>query len=123
MKRTNPMDYVLAIQVYDTSNYFHISDNPYGGENERERSVVVPSRDPNPEEVCIKRDTLDKLSEEAKEVIKLILDSPAELFEMMRLKSCFRDQFLFPYLKRQFGIVRRKRVMDELKEFVGQFQK
>ena len=87
-----------------------------------DRCVVVPSKEIGPEEACVKRDSFEKLSEEAKDVIKLILDCPAEFLEMIwPKKTYFKDRVLVPYLRKRLGTMGRRRVMDELREFVSDF--
>jgi len=41
------------------------------------------SKMPSPEEIAIKKDTYEKLSEEAKEIITTILNSPEEILELL----------------------------------------
>ena len=50
------------------------------------------------------------------------MDCPAEFMEMIWPRKCyFRDQILVPYLKKRLGLMKRKQVMRELREFVSDF--
>ena len=44
MKQINEMNYLLAIQAADQSNYLPISDSPYEGEEQRIKMAVVPTQ-------------------------------------------------------------------------------
>jgi len=43
--------------------------------------IILFSRKLSPEEICIKADLFDKLSDEAKEVIHIVLHGPTEILE------------------------------------------
>jgi hypothetical protein len=45
---------------------------------------VLPTHFPSPEEVLIRRETFSTLSDEAKEIIRLILNAPAEVAEQLK---------------------------------------
>lgn len=63
-------------------NSMHYGDIPYceNVEEDDKESITLPS-DSNQEKSLIKKDLAEKLSEEAKEVIALILNSPVEILE------------------------------------------
>lgn len=68
------------ITTYASMQYGNVpyNESPVEGEGE---SIVLPSAH-NPEKIVIKKDLTTKLSDEAKEVITLILKGPAEVLEM-----------------------------------------
>ncbi len=65
--------------VYNSLHYGDIPYNEHPDENDKE-SITLPSID-NQESLCIKKDLTTKLSNEAKDIIRLILNSPIEIIE------------------------------------------
>jgi len=45
--------------------------------------IVLASKIPNPEKLFLKKESYDKLSNEAKEIIETVLDCPQEIFELL----------------------------------------
>lgn len=66
-------NYRRALAVL-TGQYINIDSNDSG-------EIILHSRILNPEETCIKNDLFERLSNEAKEVIDLVLNGPTDMVE------------------------------------------
>jgi hypothetical protein len=84
-------------------------------------SVVLSSRQPNPEEAVIKKDLFDKMSAEAKEIVETILEGPAEIIEHFaspKEKRINVRRILSYYQIRWSSPLISKRVIEEIREWV-----
>jgi hypothetical protein len=84
-------------------------------------------RNDNPEQNCIRRDLYLKLSEEAKNVIRIILASPSEMMETMGLKRkdhSYDPLKIWKFLRKRCGlkIVPARKVLRELKTYATALQ-
>lgn len=51
--------------------------------HEVKREIVLASNFPNPEKLLLKKESYEKLSNEAKEIIQTVLDCPQEIFDFL----------------------------------------
>jgi hypothetical protein len=116
MKWTPALD--AALDVWDQNNYLSISDI----------EETVPSHFMSPEDLLVRaeedlgRQIIDwRLSEEAKQVLGLILDCPKEMFEIIgspRRKMVSLSRLRI-YLTKQFeGKDEANKILDEIRGFV-----
>lgn len=85
-------------------------------------SIEVMELADDPETVAIKKESFENLSKEAKYVVKLVLNCPLEMFEMIgppKTSARFRRK-LASFLRREQGLggAEIKRVLRELRKFV-----
>lgn len=76
------------VSVHDWQRGFDViygewySVNPCDCEADYE--IRLHARIPNPEQILLRKEAWENLSTEAKEIIEVILDSPAEILEMLK---------------------------------------
>ena len=68
-----------GLKTISTSETIIESDNI---SNDNDIDLILTDDDLTPEEKCIKNDNYEKLSQEAKEIISIILHSPQEILEL-----------------------------------------
>jgi len=128
MKKINADDYVSGyivmkgkwLEVIDDNKTF--DDLGSSTEISVENSIVLIDNE-TPEKEVIKNDTYQKLSQEAKEVIQIVLNTPSEILEIIATPKLakikpekLRDYLHMTYSKR---VVRR--IYRELKRFTSGF--
>ena len=128
MKKINSNDYVSGyivmkgkwLEVIDDNKTF--DDLGSSTEISVENSIVLIDNE-TPEKEVIKNDTYQKLSKEAKEVLNIVLNTPAEILEIIATPKLakikpekLRDYLYMTYNKR---VVRR--IYRELKRFTSSF--
>lgn len=59
----------------------------------------IPQHIPNPEKLLIKKQLLESISEEAKEVMWILFHLPSEIFDLFFYKDKFSRARLFKFLK------------------------
>ena len=120
-------DYLNAIRIADPLSYVNVE--LLEGENEfgivdPEYSQLSSERSLNPEKEMIKKESYYNLSEEAKQIVSIIVNAPSEILEMMtpktgnvtlRMVSKFISNQFF---NRKVPERKTKRVIKELKGFV-----
>lgn len=93
--------------------------------------IDLQTKTPSPEVVAIKRDLFNKLSKEAKEVISVLLQSPAELENFCKCLSTGKWKnrkgdnsfFVERYFRKNWrSRIRVKSVFAELRKFVREFE-
>ena len=109
-------DYLNARRISDVNSYVPI-----------EKAQVL-SEQLSPEQEVIRRDNYQKLSSEARHVIKMILEAPAEMLQVMstpitgRITKRSIEKFIAGYFwKRKCPDRRSKKIMRELSAFVRDF--
>jgi len=121
-------DFLNAVNVAKASSY--VSFDLLEGIEEEDRVVdseyynLIRQRSINPEKETIKKEEFGKLSQEAREVISIIVNAPMEMLEMMTPKTkniTIRSLALFIsewFFHRTVPERKTKRVIEELKTFV-----
>lgn len=117
-KHTN---YEIANAIY-ASNPNNYQPILYGDPEDlpNEFGVNPPSKDPTPEEVITKKDQLEKLSEEARWVITLCINTPAELVELIATPlGKITQRTLRTFLMKKWRSPQKiTRVFSEIQEFL-----
>lgn len=120
-KQMDIRNYQRAVEAGCADSYLSYNTSEIGGEHE----VILHSRILSPEETLLRKSTLENLSEEAKEVIRLIFIAPAEITEQFtsKTRNTISKVKLLNYLYRQLKWKRKKinSVEKELKEAVKIF--
>jgi hypothetical protein len=108
--------------VYNSMHYGDIPYNEHPDENDQE-SIVLPSRE-NQEDLVIKKDLAEKLSSEAKDVVRLILNSPSEILEMFmteKYRTISKRKIGQYLIEKGWKQTKVDRIFSELKVFVTDF--
>lgn len=77
----------------------------------------------NPEDRIASKDSYEKLSKEAKDVIDIVLNCPSEVFEMLSspVLKVIQRRKVWHYLCQNLGKTRASKVSKELSRFVSEF--
>ena len=89
--------------------------------NEEEGTIILKSKKNNPETMLLKKQQFNNLSEEAKEVIQLILNSPTEILEL--IKTPKQNRITRTRVKKYFSTVWHskfitEKTIEEIEEWV-----
>lgn len=85
-KKVQHFHYLCALQIMK-NNILVVKTNEIEKEDDEEfesNEVILPSKNINPEEIAIKKQNFELLSDEAKEVIETILNGPEEILESFK---------------------------------------
>ena len=116
-KHTN---YEIANAIY-ASNPNNYQPILYGDPDDTDEPGINPvSKDPTPEEMIVKKDQLEKLSEEARFVITLCINTPAELVELITTPlGKITRRTLRTFLTKKWRSPQKiARVFSEIQEFL-----
>ena len=116
-------DYLCVVNAADANNYLPTEDAYDDSQSENRQTVnVLISPDPSPEDTLIKKESFRNLSEEAKYVIGICLNTPSELVDIL-LTPTFKKMSLRKltnYFTKQWGSPRKvKRVFGEIQEHLN----
>jgi len=119
MKSTNEFDYLSAIGVANANNYFPVS--PTDETDKDSPEVVLQSKITiSPENAAIKNDGFEKLSEEAKQIIMLIVWGPIDFFEQIETRH-FRKitlRKIRSYFGKQYGRRKTSLAIKEIQKWI-----
>lgn len=79
-KKTNEYNYILAYNILKGIDI--ISSTECQDENSCE--IILQSEQINPEQLLIKKDSFENLSQEAKELILIIINAPQEFLDLFK---------------------------------------
>ena len=95
----------------------------YSKQPEESKGQIVLSSDLNQEKKLIEKDNFSHLSEEAKEIIMTIMDTPDELIGMLTTtktgKFCKRHIKRFFRMTKKWNKKKTERIFNELAEYVN----
>lgn len=80
-RKINEYNYIIAYNYLREGAHHIITNDSEAEQSEIEGSIILPSPT-NPESEILKRENYNELSDEAKEVIHIILNSPKEVIEL-----------------------------------------
>lgn len=98
-------DYFIAVQIVNPNSYVELQE------------WHLPMQE-NPEEVLIEKDAFEKMSEEAKDLIHIILKTPTEFTEIFTPTGKVKEQAMYHiliHLKRKFGYQKAISIIGEIK--------
>ncbi len=129
--------YFMAVKVADINSYSSIDKVEGSTFNENKdddisnnlehQKIKILDKEQSTEEKVIKNDLYFKLSKEAKAIVDIIVNGPAEFMDILTPKtgnitkrtiSNFITKFIF---NRTVPTKQTKRIMNELKDFVSNF--
>lgn len=89
--------------------------------NEEEGTIILKSKKLNPETLLLKKQQFNNLSEEAKEIIQLILNAPNEILEL--IKTPQQNRITKTRLRKYFSILWHSKfittkTIEEIEEWV-----
>ena len=98
-KHDSSMDLAIAYNMYYGIGEIEYSELPWN-QKEGEKVLYLPSDHINQEQLLQKKEALNSLSKEAKEVIKLVLDCPGEILQLITTSKT--GNFSLVRIKRYF---------------------
>lgn len=84
-RKLDEYDYLTAFNLLNKELYIINTNEIQKPPEENNNEIILQSETISPEEYVSKNSTYKELSNEAKEVIQLIINSPVELFELLFL--------------------------------------
>lgn len=120
VKKTKSDNYAKALAVLDEANYVYLNTV----EPHNEEGNILPSKQPSPEEIVIKVDLYNKLSEEAKEVIDTILNGPKEVLELFAspVQKSINVRRVQKYYERKWQKTITRYVIKEIRHWISQLK-
>ena len=120
-KKVKEINYVLAIQAM-LGEYIPL-DGDGEGESEDGTRITLSAKALNPEEYAIKKDLFAKLSDEAREVVSIVVECPAEILSLVTTPKT--GKLSKNKIKKYFEVTWRSKfivseVLNELREYAKQ---
>jgi len=119
MKQETCYEYLIAYnQIFENSNTIITTTDEYLG-NDNIKLLILEEQK-TPENLYIKKESYKKLSDEAKEIIMIIVNAPAEVIELFSPKlGKTNTNKVISYFKKIFGERTTKLAVKEIKTFVN----
>ena len=126
MKKVNPQDYVQAYYVM-RGNYLKSVDETTTFDEftpiTTKHEIILESEMQSPEDEVIKKDIYQKMSLEAKQVISICLNCPAEILELItpRNSKKIKKDKLIKYLQHRWNRRLVRKVLNEITALMKHF--
>jgi len=118
MKQETCYEYLIAYnQIFENNNTIITTTDEYPG-NDNIKLLILEEQK-TPENLYFKKEAYQKLSEEAKEIIMIIVNAPAEMIELFSPKKHKTNiNKVISYFKKIFGNRKTKLAIREIIKFV-----
>jgi len=125
-KHVNPYDYLTVIETCK-KGVVELDRPVIKGKMYTEDVTaldMMPGIDPSQEELIIKRDSFSKLSKESKEIIEIVLNSPADIIDCFitpKYNKISREKIKAYLVKEGWNDKTVKTCFQEIKDFCSAF--
>jgi len=111
LKNIESSSFNSAVQALDTGNYKQFETTEFWNDTPKQGNI---------EKEIIKKDLFEKLSNEAKEVLNIVYNSPAELLEfaITPARHMWSSKGVKKYFKKTIGTKKAKQALPEVKHFL-----
>ena len=118
MKKETYYGYLTAYNQIFKKNNINITTTDEYSDNDKIKLLILKEQR-TPESLYIKNETYQKLSDEAKEIIMIIVNAPAEIIEIFSpVKHKTNINKVISYFKKIFGYRKTKLAVKEISKFV-----
>jgi len=115
---------LMAISASKEYNYIDITDCAYSWGQTPDEYFASPleSKNPNPEQILLWKELVESLSTEAKDIINIVLNSPAEVLEffLSPITKKVSKEKVKQFFRKKFGGRKAEKTFKELKTFLNE---